>query len=554
MKKLFTYIALFAAVVACQDMYGPEQTPIKPVASEGIDVSVTASADSSVTFTLAPKGESTYYSYLLAEGDKVEALDSTALLSCSYDGVASATFKWTAETPSQTVTVGDLAPNTTYQIYAVAGSSMGIPSAVANTSFKTSDKVAPTLTDYETADSVAVITFDEPVVRGTGQLVAGIYAMNSTEINKGLAIDAINIEEDWIKINGANVEVTVKGLPAGAFYSINYPEGAFTDVSENKVAGLESTVVYGLDTKWEPVYIGVGGRNALVSFTLGQIKDEKFASAVAPVFLLSFDSEYGYGYTSSRKGGMAYYSIGNKITAYKLTPGTDFDYVANYGGVVLPLPTAGEPGNLVEIVIEEGVFEDFFGNFSEAWTDEILYSYGFTLDDVIGDFVCKSPENVSQSVMQYGITIAESNKPEKGNVMITKFADIPCMAPIYGTFNGDYGTLTVAAGQAFYLVTNNNQTPDDPSDDFPVLYVFYTYNNPSVTFSMTEAGKFTAADDYFGVLLAPNGELSNWGYLFLDFEAEKVQATETPAPGAASAVSFADFAYPWTPIKAEINF
>ena len=56
---------MFAAAVSCQDMYGPEQTPIKPVASEGIEVSVLNVGDNDVTFVLAPKGEATYYSYLV---------------------------------------------------------------------------------------------------------------------------------------------------------------------------------------------------------------------------------------------------------------------------------------------------------------------------------------------------------------------------------------------------------------------------------------------------------------------------------------------------------
>ena len=554
MKKLFTYIAMFAAAVSCQDMYGPEQTPIAPVASEGIEVSVLNVGDNDVTFVLAPKGEATYYSYLVDMSETAEALDSTAVLACSYDGVADGTIKWTAAAPKDTVTITKLASNATYQIYAVAGSPMGIPSAVVNTSFKTSDNVAPVLAEeYEATDSVVVISFNEPVVRGAGKITAGIYAMNSVEIEKGIAVGSVPVEDANVKINGVSVEINVAGLPAGAFYAVNFEEGAFTDVSKNKVAALQSAVLFSAETNYEAAYVGVGGRNTEKFFTLGQIEEEKYASAQAPAFLLTFDSEYPYGYTYSRKGGTAVYTSGNKETKYKLTGGAEISYSTKYNGVVLALPTSGEPGNTVVVTIEEGVFEDYFGNFNKAWTDELLYSYGFTLEDVVGDFICQSIDNVSQSVKQYGITFAESDKPDKGNVMITKFADIPCMAPIYGTFNGDGGTLTVKSGQVFYQAMNNNQTPDDASDDFPVLYVFYTYNNPAVTFSMTEAGKFTAADDYFGVALAPNGKLSGWGMLFLDFVAVKAPATETPAPSAACAASFADFGYPWTPIKAEIN-
>jgi hypothetical protein len=42
--------------------------------------------------------------------------------------------------------------------------------------------------------------------------------------------------------------------------------------------------------------------------------------------------------------------------------------------------------------------------------------------------------------------------------------------------------------------------------------------------------------------------------LFLDFVAVKAPATETPAPGALSTMPAVDFNFPWTPIKAEINF
>lgn len=545
MKRLFTYISMLVLAVACETMYGPVQTPIKGDKAGSITVTVDEVKDNSVTFTVSPASESAYYSYMVQAGDEAVEVDATTLYSNGYKktAVASAAVKWTAEKTSTTVTVSKLASNTTYQIYAVAGSPMGFPGEVYNTSFKTSDVVAPVMSeDYESADSTITFTFSEPVVRGTGALTAKIYAMNSAEIEDGVAVGSIPVDDAWIKVNGASVSVTVEGMPAGAFYTIDYPEGAFKDVCGNVVAAVESAAFFGSDTDYEPVYVGLGGRNATKNFTLGQIEADKFASAKAPAFLLTFNSEYGYGYTYTKPYGKAVYTYGSKTTSYDLTGGTDYDYVSAYKGVVLQLPASGDPGNTVELTIAEGAFEDYFGNVNAKWTDKLLYSYGYTLADAVGTYAFRAPDNMSQSYISSKFVIEESDNAEKGNIMITSMLGIPCMANIYGTFDVDAGTLTFNGTQKFFQYVDDGETPDDESDDAVISYYFYTYSEDYYILNMPESGLLSGPNDYLGIAIAVNGTLSKYAYLFLDMEAQKVEAAESAAPSSNEIIKLKGYA------------
>lgn len=515
---------MLALAVSCETMYGPVQTPIASdeKKADGVEITVTEAKDESVIFTLAPKAESAYYSYMVHQANEAVEVDAQSLYSGAYKGkagvVKTGSFKWTAETAVSTVAVNGLNPNTTYQIYAVAATPMGFVGQVANASFKTSDIVAPEFLDYEAEDNVVTLTFSEVVVRGAGALTAGVYAMNSAEIETGVAVGSVTVAEENIVVEGNTVTVTVANLPAGAFYGLNFPEGAFKDASNNLVAALTSSVVYGQETDWEPEYEGVGGQNALKPFKLGLIDEDMYYDAEAPVYLLSFDSEYEYGYTYSDKGATATYKIGGKTTTYNLTPGSDFDYVAKYQGVLLPLPTSGDKGNVVTLSIEAGVFEDYFGNLNEAWTEQLLYSYGYTLDDIVGDYNVVAYQN-QKGYIQSGVAIAASDNEEKGNVMFTSFMGLPCLKPIYGNFNVDTGKLNVPYYQAFYATSSS-------------IAIFYTYNNKSVNFSMTESGVISSPDDYFGYVVADasTGQIKGWGALYLEFEAQKIEPTEPSEP------------------------
>ena len=128
-------MSVVVLAAGCAEMYGPEQESTPVVKSDGIEIALVsddkADTDSTVTFTLTPKGEALYYSYAI----EASAQDSKPGSSVVYSGALQTAFadsviKWTAEKPSATITVKGLMPNTQYQIYAVAGSPTGVPSSV----------------------------------------------------------------------------------------------------------------------------------------------------------------------------------------------------------------------------------------------------------------------------------------------------------------------------------------------------------------------------------------------------------------------------------------
>ena len=519
-------MSVLAAAAACQTMYGPVEPPLAPVASEGIQITLGAVGDESASFTIAPKGEATYYSYYVEEGDSPKELDALAVYSCGYDeGEAAGTFKWTAEAPSATIELDGLLPATTYQIYAVSGSTMGIPGSIETASFTTSDGVSPELLDYDTDGSTLYLLYSEAVQRATGAMSVKYYAYNSDEIYEGQHLGIVQIAEEDVTIEGEIVTIEIKGLPAGAYYAFDAEMGAFKDPSGNLTVAL-SSACYCSDEDYE-VYPdeegdGIIGRAETKNFQLGAIaqEDKKF-NTEDPYFLIDFGSEYAYGYTD-KGNGTATYLLGNKSTTYTLTGKSDFDYIPSVGKVAIFLPEAGEKGNIISLSIEEGVFEDYYGNANDAWEETgLVYSCGYTLADIVGNYNFTGIDGFTEETVNETMVIAESNNPEKGNVMLTSYFGIPCMAPIYGSFDLDKGTLTVNNSQAFYQFTKEG-----------VQYTFYyfTYGGaPSVTYSVPSPGVINNPSGYFGYALAANGALQGYMSLLVTFEATRSASAGTPA-------------------------
>ena len=180
-------MSVVVLAAGCAEMYGPEQESTPVVKSDGIEISLVTDGydtDNTVVFSLKPKGEALYYSYAVEASATNNKPDSSVIYSGKYaQAVASAVIKWTEEQPSSTITVSDLAPNTQYQIYAVAGSPTGVPSSVAVCSFKTTDGEKPAITsDYD--GNVLTISFSEAVTRNKDlPLSVKYYGVNTTNID-----------------------------------------------------------------------------------------------------------------------------------------------------------------------------------------------------------------------------------------------------------------------------------------------------------------------------------------------------------------------------------
>lgn len=483
MKKILIYIAIAAAAVSCSEMYGPAEVSTAVVNSEGIEITGISSTDNTITFTLAPNGEAAYYSYLVDQADAPQTLDAETLYSVGYSSVAQGTLKWTSENPSTTVTLEDLEPNTVYQIYAVAGSPTGVPGEVTVANVRTSDGVNPAPDSFSSEGNTVSVTFSENVTAGDGAVTAAYYAQNTAGFQESavsagtLTIPASDIVSD----GSSTVTITVNGLPAGALYTVSLAEGAFKDSAGNPTPAVASGFRIG-DTG-EPEAFNINGEAATEAFGIEKIEDEIFLDPSAP-FTTSFSSDYavaGYG----EGGGMVTFISSNKRTEIVLESGVDFGMLED-GTLAIFLPEAPDRGADVVFNIEEGAFVDIYGNPNTEWSDTLKYSYGYTMEDIVGTYQALGQSMVdggvyylSQDAESY-VTIAEDDSEEGCNVSISGiFAQ---NSTIYGHFDFDSGILSIPDLQYLTDVMLQGQT-------VPVECYFanYSYEAP-VEMSVVASG------------------------------------------------------------------
>lgn len=527
MKKIFTYLAVAALVaVACDDMYGPVETPTAPDKAGSVDIQIDTLGDDTLAFTIAPVGEASYYSYVVKQG-KASAVDSTAVYQTKEDGLIKGTFK-ASEVASKQLTLGELAPNTAYTIYAVAGSLQGIPGSVAVKEVVTTDGITIKLVDYDdtVSDSTVVLTFSEKVYLGEGQITATYYARNLEYQEMG-TVEAV---ADSVLVEGNKVTVNFAGLPHGADWSLAWPEGTFTDSAKNKVKALVAGQWAKDPETGQDVPVGVWSRRDTVSFELVDTLAKEqlmFNDWQTAVFSVAVASDSTLAKAGKGAATANYLTPGKKLTI-DMTLNTNYMFGA--GGIMMVCPEEPAFGTTIVFSFPQDSFQDIWGNPTKAVEYETLCAYDYTLADVIGTFKYVGADNVSQSYVQGELVIAASDDPEAGNVMLTSIAGITCKTPIYATFTPASGNLEIYGNQPFYGFVDDDGTQVD--------YVFYTYTNAYLHLSMTEAGVLGMPDDYFGVAIAYDGKLAAWQYLFLDFAAEKVGAEQAAALKSVSVPEF----------------
>ncbi len=553
MKKLLVIISMLALAIGCETMYGPEQTPLTPDKTDGIAITVNSVADSTVSFTLAPVGEASYYSYLVDDSPKAVALDSSALIALQYSSVAQGTVKWSAEAPSKVVELKDLMPNTTYQIYAVAASPMGFVSSVAVTSFKTSDNEVPVLDVKKSAvaDTLVTLTFSEDVVLAEGaQIIAAYYAINDPGFAQQTPVGVLPADTVYVKGNVVTAEFT--SLPAGAYYAVNYAEGTIKDPTGNPAAALKSAMM--LHPEGGPIGAGVYGQIENVNFELIPVAEKPETLVKDMTAMVMFKTEGVIPVKTGKEadGSILYEGKGESHT-YTTSYGVDFGWADAEGGVWVcpndpqytsrPDPTRG---NDVTITIAEGALVDLYGNVNDEYVmDTFLYSYGYALEDVLGDY--SGMYYSAYDGLPYNgwdISVAEVTEEEMKaetfiegcNVKLTKFK-LPAANPIYAHFDVDMGTLTIPTAQVYNKVTLGS--------GIPAFIAFMTSTSsgtkdeetPTV-FNMPEVGVLTC-ETLFGLYFYDEeGEGLGFNDISGYFQAEKVEAPAEPAPASARTFSY----------------
>ena len=540
-------MAVLAMAVACEELYGPEPTPIAPDQAAGVEITVSDVKDSSFVVTVTPSAQVSYYSWLVDESPKAAALDSAVLYKVGYQSVTQGSAKWTSEATSTTFTVKGLMPNTTYQVYAVTGSVQGHVGSVVNTSVKTTDGIAPGYVSYTTKAHQVEFTFSEAVARKAeaGAIKIPYYAPYSAAFKTTAApAGEITVPEDSIKVAGNKAQISVPGLPTGSYWTISIPKGAFVDAVGQDLPGYATEYVMAKDKdgKDVPTVKGFNGKVDYVELPmLGKMELKAFTEWDGG-FLIPIESEYALAGFSSKKFITVTYEheTENSVETVVYTLKPEADYNVTSLGLVVNLPA--EPtglGDNVTITVPAGGLYDVFGNDSEEWEHTMKYSYGYTLKDIVGTYAFTETSAFNGKDYVTELVIEESDDAKKGNVMFTTYDDFECeISPIYATFDVDAGILSIPSGQLFGVY----ETEDGA--EIPLVFgsgvvegssVKLAVGKTPVEFEVPKANTIVGPNYYYGVyMLDEEGKLADIWDLYYAAEGELAPEGEEDTPATTS--------------------
>lgn len=537
MKKIFTYLAVAALLaVACDDMYGPVETPTTPDKAGSVEIQIDTLGDDTLAFTLIPEEGASYFSYLVAEGP-AESLDSMAVYQCKAGGMIKGTFL-ASEVADTTLTLGGLSPDTPYTIYAVAGSPQGIPGSVAVKEVVTPDGITIAITDFkEVTDSSVVLSFSEKVFLGEGEITATYYAANL-----GMqAMGTVKAVADSIVVDGNTVTVQFEGLPHGAYYTVSYPEGMFTDSVKNKIKALSSSF-----SAEEGAFSGIYSRKDTVAFALeAQLPEEQqmFSDWQTAMFSVGTAVDSTLAVTGKGKVVAEYHTPGKVISIDMVL---NQHYIFGESGVGMACPEAPAFGTTIVFSFQQDAFRDIWGNPTKAAEYATLYAYDYTIETIAGYYAVDYYSyfyGADYGWEKTSIKIEALEGSETFNVQITEFYGIPCETPVVAHFEPTSGILTIPSGQHFangmdYYYGSDGYPVQDENGEYILLdvaFVFATYSGDPLVVKMPEAGvleyETTTTAGLFGIEEYYGEEFYTYYDMLIAFTAEKTEepAAEEPA-------------------------
>ena len=500
MKKIiFALLAASAALVGCVKF--EDDRKIDYDSTTAPDVTVQVVADDAIQVTVTGKEGTGFYSYAVLAGE-AGTLDPDNLLSDSYNAIASGVVDFSKET-SVTIDVDELTPNTTYTAYAVAASKMGVVTEIKTASATTTDGTAPKIKGFESEASdtslVFGIVFDDPIkLTGKGSVIAHVYAINTKAGEDGNLVEyaSYTVPSANITAQGSEVFVTLPREAAipGAIVTLTYTaglvakDGSFNgigDAYDNKAFDFSlkegwpaDTVVY--FSEWEDLQINTysNGKYALAGKTSDANVKVKVVDGTGRT--VSYDAKT-FGLVDNATVGLFL----NEDPGY---------------------------GTSVSYTIAEGSFADLFGNLNNEFTsnDNYYCSYGYTLKDIVGEYVVSGTSYWEGEDETESWVIEESDDPKKGDLKIPTYWGMACDTPIYADFDTDAGVLSIPDFQQFKTVTLKDGSKG-------ALYFACNTNDEGAVLTMKvyTPGSFTANDLWFGYYLqGETQQQSGWQNLF----------------------------------------
>jgi|GEM_PF-732759 len=515
MKKiLFTILAAAAVSAACtkfeEDTIPSYDTAAKP------EVTATVVSDTEITVTVTAGAGTNFWGYAVMQGTPGASADKLVVNGYAKDGAVvvqgeektpqAAQVKYSEETKSVTLELTGLTPFTEYTVYAAAVSPMGVVSEVAEKTVRTTDgtEPVPTGADFTEEENVLTfaISFNDPVqLTGNGSAKAWFYGENYYDESGMLILyKEVDIPADHIAASGKNLLVAVPASEyvPGAYVAITYSAGIVKNGADAVNAAYESHLIgYGEDGSIQKQGIFGYYDYANWDFSLvdpatlpdeeegGFEGDEEEEEEKEPVYFSDWTSLVMTLYTTSE------YPLDGKTEDDEINivnteaDGRTVSYTASKYGVLtantvgIMLNEAPAYGSTISFTVAEGSFCDIFGNVNNKFTAENEYfcSYGYTLEDIVGSYAFTAQSAYGTGPQAGTWTIAESDNPEKGNVMFTEMYSTECVQNVYATFDMVSGTLKVPSLQLYAVSAK-------------YLYAFCSSDN---------SGKVSNMDVYFSV-------------------------------------------------------
>lgn len=517
MKRFFESLAIVAALafsaIACQsEALAPAEPSIPVPDVPGVSISILSSSDNAFSFKVAPTSAVAWYSYLVTD-QKLAAVDSFNVYALRYSGIEAKRLDY-ASNKSYTAEISDVEDNATYYIYAVAADSSNFVSSVATATVSTSDTVGPQIVNFQYQDNMVLLVFSEEVSYVEGK---DIWAeVHPFMISAGAPVIEKTVAD--VQVSGNQALLTFPEITTpGSLFVVNVPEGAFIDDVGQKTPAYSSAIT-DQDEDGNPVF---ADGSIFGYMDAGEIEYEdatpatlvdwktpvKLVTCKTPIYMLGKDAV-----VAKIVHEAADRTVTTEYTPLALNDGY---FVLEDGYTIAALlPEEPARGDLITFEIKEESILDIYGNVNAAISlpepdgeDEeaspILYSYGFTVADVLGTYQ-------NDGVSGYGpvyneepwtLTVAESDDAEKGNVMLSSYYDLPCK--IYAEWDGDAGTLTIIdEGNLTYVCGFTDEAEEYYFEFYLTGYYHYLggadATGAPIVLYMKEKGSFYSGTDYLG--------------------------------------------------------
>ncbi len=469
-KLLYSLLCVALVAVSCTKFQDEKSDPV--IAGSEMTIALVApiggsASDSSfiATFT-APEG-TTFYSYLVEAGNSAKDLDSMKLFQVKYKGLAAKTIKFTETTKSTEIVLKGLEPNTTYQVYAIAANAQGTVGPIVNKSITTTNHLAPQPKTFtvDAAKGTAAVTFNDVVLRGDKS--TAFAHVTYYRINDKAKVQEIVMPETGISIKGKVVTFTIPFYANGAFATVTWDEGCFVNGVGAKVPAYTAK---GIDDPTKPKGVTLRFPTKTWKISLPMVKnasgnlirmpkDSTILFTDYKTFFPEFVADSVVLATADKLVSMSYVES-NRVVTRILNKTTHYDFDKDtmlYVGI----PEKPNFGAYIDIEIKEGAFLDAFGNPNETFTtkNNYMYSYGITLNDVVGTYTFTGESLVKKPWAMSETDIVITKAVKAGHVYIKNLGaflaarypayniNISSIKTINARLDGDNGILYILPNQ-----------------------------------------------------------------------------------------------------------